>query len=610
MTAMRSFSRGVLMMGALMLPVVAEFVPPAEGPVPFRRDKLPVDTDTMTALSRQVMVLARNSADPAKSPRALAQMTALALALDPENREAKEWIDAMKSGQPPQSARSEEEAERARNRSWQALAWLEMPEAGADAQALAACLGDVLVIADPKHPRAKDRRPAGEQGKWASWVADESAFRPKDEEIQPEMAEDEPESEADPDSGDSQKQLAINELSSPMPMWFYDVDSKRMKLGMVPVRLRVLTPESEEGGENDDEDDGADRSERKSGRLHVEMPGEGRTERFAKAMSLVEKAMTERHGSFPPGKSVKLDFGKADYSMSRNGMSVTGTTALLLEGAYTGKLPAASVLAEVGEDGKLELPPRFWQTLRALSAAAPGTRIILPDEAADYLTSLVVMDDAAFFMTNEVILAGTVDELCDFASPTPAAEIADGLKRFDEVRKVGQGKALGTFVAHQSTQLRLRELAGVMPEHASARMLALQGSGSRPRFLQRPILAREIRSALEPMDYLAVTYAQDIKPELLEAAHEASRERLDVLVGKIELRDRDLHKAATDVADSLRPLARFMEKKGSDDYDEQMRKKGQACKAARLEYLRVLKDLGEAAGDGEEFPLPELPKVD
>ena len=607
MTAMRSFTRGVLMMGSLLLPVAAEFVPPAEGPVPFRRDKLPVDTDTMTALSRQVMVLARDSADPAKSPRAVAQMTALALALDPENREAKDLIESMKQAKAPQPVAGED-AERARNRTWQALAWLEMPEAGADAQALAACLSDVLVMADPKHPRAKDRRSAGEKGRWASWVADEAAFRPKDSGIEPEMADDE-ESESEPDSEDTRKELAINELSSPMPMWFYDTESKRMKLGMVPVRMRVVSHEPDEKGKDHDGDD-KDQAEPQQGRLLFELPGEGRTEQFAKAMREVEKAMNERHGSFPPGKSVKLDFGKADYSMSRNGMSVTGTTALLMEGAYTGKLPAASVLAVVGDEGKLELPPRFWQTLRALSAQAPGTRLILPDEAADYLTALVVMDDAAFFMTNEVILAGSVDELCDFASPTPEAELADGLKRFEEVRKVGQGKALGTFVSHQSTQQRLRELAGVMPEHASARMLALQGSGSRPRFLQRPILAREIRSALEPMDYLAVTHAEAMKTEELEEAHEASREKLDKLTGYIELRDRDLHKAATDVADSLRPLARILEKKSSEDGDSLMRKKGEACQAARLEYLRVLRDLADAAGDAEDFPPPILPKRD
>jgi hypothetical protein len=320
--------------------------------------------------------------------------------------------------------------------------------------------------------------------------------------------------------------------------------------------------------------------------------------------------MAERHGSFPPGKYLRMDFGRVEYSTARNGMALTGTTALLVEGAYTGKVPAATVLAVVGEGGKLELPPRFWQTLRAMSPLSPGTRLILPDKAADYLSAMVVMDDAAFFLKNEVILAGTVDEMCDFASPAPEAEIADGFKRFEEIQKAGQGRTLGTFVALQATQQRLRDLAGIFPEHASTRMLALQGSGSRPRFLQRPILAREIRSALEPLDYLAVRYSDQVKPEELEAAHEASRERLDGLTGKIELRDRDLHKIATDVADSLRQLARTLEKKNSEDWDTMVRKKGEACKVTRDEYLRVLGILTEAAGDAAEFPLPQLPKRD
>lgn len=603
---MRSFTRGIVMMGALVLPVVAEFVPPAEGPVPFRRDKLPVDVETMTALSRQLTVMARTAAAERHSPRGVAQMSALALALDPENRQARELIDALKEDKQP-SADSPEEVERARNRSWQALAWLEMPEAGPDGQALAACLGDVLVISDPKHPKARDRQASGEQGLWKSWVADESAFRPKEEEREPEMTEKEDEEEPDSASGGDHKELAINELSTPMPVWHYDREFKRMKLDLVPVKLRVRTQDPDD----DDDDDGkeGESSPVKHG-LVIEVPGEGMTERFQKAMKPVEVAMAARHGSFPAGKEVKLDLGRIDYSMSRNGLALTGATALLIEGAYTGKVPAATVLAVVDENGKLSLPPRFWETLRALSAASPGTRIVLPDEAVDFLTSLVVMDDAAFFMKNEVLLAGTVDELCDLASPTPKEDIAEGFKRFEEVRKVGQGKALGTFVAHPATQQRLREVAGALPVHASARMLALQGSGSRPRFLQRPILAREVRTALEPLNYLATTQPDDIEVEDLEAAHKASRERLDGMTGYIELRDRDLHKAATDVADSLRPLARVMEKKGYDDDDELDRKKSEACHTARLEYLRVLRELGQAAGDADEFPLPELPEKD
>ena len=330
------------------------------------------------------------------------------------------------------------------------------------------------------------------------------------------------------------------------------------------------------------------------------------TERFAKAMHRVESAMTQRHGSLPSGLQVKLSFGKVDYSLTRNGLALTGTTALLMEGALTGKIPTAITLAVVGEDGKLELPPRFWQTLRALSASqSTGTRLILPDEAAEFLTALVVMDDAAFFMKNEVLLAGSVDELCDFASPAPREGIADGLKRFEEVRKVGQGKALGTFVAHPATQQRLRELAGVMPEHASARMLALQGSGSRPRFLQRPVLAREIRTALEPVGILMSEQFDKIDPEELDKAHESSRAQLAGLTGYIDIRDRDLHKGATDVADSLRPLARLLPKKEANDSTQ---KQAEAYGSARREYLRLLRELQMAAGDAEEFPLPEAAK--
>ena len=602
---MRSFTRGIVMMGALVLPVVAEFVPPAEGPVPFRRDKLPVDVETMTALSRQLAVMARTAAAEGQSLRGVAQMTALALALDPENRQARELIDALKEDKQP-SADGPEEVERARNRSWQALAWLEMPEAGADGQALAACLGDVLVISDPKHPKARDRQASGEQGLWKSWVADESAFRPKEEEREPEMTEKDDEEEPEAGSEVGQKELAISELSAPMPVWHYDREFKRTKLDLVPVKLRIRTPDTD-----DDDDDGKEGESSPANQgLVIEVSGEGMTERFLKAMKPVEVAMAARHGSFPPGKEVKLDLGRIDYSMSRNGMALTGATALLIEGAYTGKVPAATVLAVVDENGKLSLPPRFWETLRALSGASPGTRIVLPDEAADFLTSLVVMDDAAFFMKNEVLLAGTVDELCDLASPTPKENIAEGFKRFEEVRKVGQGKALGTFVAHPATQQRLREVAGALPVHASARMLALQGSGSRPRFLQRPILAREIRTALGPLDYIATTHPEDIEVEDLEAAHKASRELLDGMTGYIELRDRDLHKAATDMADSLRPLARVMEKKSYDDNDGIRWKKREACNTARLEYLRVLRELGQVAGDAGEFPLPELPKKD
>lgn len=587
MRAMQPISRILLMLSAGILPLAAEFVPPAEGPVPFRRDRLPLDAETMTTLARQLTAFGNLATDAPSSVelRAAAQAMALALALDPESREAKRGIDALREGGAP-SRPEPGDIERARNRAWQVLAWLEMPEAGKDGQALAACLGDVLALADPRHPKAQEWSKAGEKGAWQGWVAAEAEFRTKEATVEPELPSEMPkEPAAEPEK--PQNLLGINELGIEMPIWQYDKTLQKMALGMATVQLRAHV--SEEGEE---------------GKPFFHIAGDGIDNRLAGSFGQVRDFLVSRHGSLPKGLRVEMGLAKGDYPVARNGEALSGVAALLMDGVIRGKAPTATALAVVGEAGKLELPPRFWQTLRALSPLESG-RLILPDAAADYLTALVVLDDAAFFMKHEVLLAGSVEELCDLASPSPDPEVAEGLKRFDEIRKVGQGKPLGTFVAHPATQQRLRELSAAMPEHASARLLALQGSGSRPRFLQRPILAREIRTALEPIGYLAEKNTNMLDPDRLEAVRESSREMLDRLTGYIDIRDRDLHKSAVDVTDSLRTLARLLPKRDFDNPGNLMQKQTEALNAAYKGYVQVLRELTAAAGDVEEFPLPQ-----
>jgi hypothetical protein len=570
------------MWSALSLPGWAAFVPPAEGPVPFRRDKLPVDVDTMTALSRQVTVLAASeTGEGAGERRAVAQMAALALALDPANRQAREVIEAAEKGEKPAEPASDE-LERARNRAWQTLSWLEMPEAGPDGNALAACLGDVLAVADPRHPKAKER--AGEKGAWKDWVAAKDAFQTK-KPVKPV----EPEPSTEPEK--TTPALTLADLELPMPLWVQNIETGVESMQAVKVSFH---------GEVSDE----------GGRTVLEVPGEGVTERLAKPFRALETAMVARHGSFPKGLKITLGFGgKVPYSLSRNGAALTGTTALLLEGALTGKVPAAYTLAQVGEGGKLELPPRFWHSLRALSAMPGGGRLILPEQAAEFLPALLTMDDAAFFMKREVLLASTVDELCDLAAAVQEGPAGDAMKRFSEIRKVGEGKALGTFVSHPATQQRLKEITDVFPKHMSARMLALQGSGNRARFLPRPVLAREIRTALEPTAVLATLQANSSDSKVdhgLEKAHESSRAVLDTLAasGYVDIRDRDLLKSAMEVTDTLRSLARLLSKE-EDDYGTNTPKKSQAVKAAREVYYKVIRELTTAASDEVDYPLPK-----
>jgi hypothetical protein len=557
----------------------AEFVAPAEGPVPFRRDKLPVDVDTMTALSRQVLTLT-SAALPEGAPgwRGMAQMTALALALDPANRQARELLTSLQSGGSPEKT-GMKEIERALGRSWQVVGWLEMPEAGPDGQALAACLGDVLVLADPTHPKAAERRENGEQGSWKDWIAPESAFQPK--------------STPEPDKGDEPMDdkpdgagPALTELTLAAPMWIADKRLETNLFEVLPVHLKTSP-----GGEGSP--------------VSLNLSAWEGAQAMSTASKEVEAFIGRRHPKLAPTVG-KFSWEKEkEFLHAWNGASLSGTCALMMDGAIVGKTPLASTFAVVGKGGKLELPPRFWPSLRALSTQNTGGRLILPTAAADHLTGLLVLDDAAFFMKYEVLLAETADELCDLGAGNAKPEIQDIYTRFSEIKKVASGKPLGTFLAHPSTQSRLSQLAASMPHHASSRLLALQGSGNRPRFLQRAVLAQEIRDALQPINPVGETSTEKLVSKQLDGIHEQCREKLDKMGSYIDIRDRDLHKAAVAAADGVRTLARVMDKKDDDYRYDLLSKQITAHQAAWREYLTALRVLTEAAGDGDEFAIPK-----
>lgn len=565
--------------------VRADFVPPAEGPVPFRRDKLPVDVDTMGTLSRQITALT-GAGLPADAPglRSAAQMAALALALDPANRQARDLIEKLSSGGSPDKTEAGE-LERARSRSWQVLGWLEMPEAGPDGQALAACLGDVLTAGDPDHPLAKEHRESGERGAWKDWVAPEAAFRKKEPEPKPE-----PKPDPKEEKTAERRVIALEKVSADVPLWLLDKKTKALRLEII----RVGTEATESTAKNG---------------ITLKWDVDKLGTPPVMAGDRIEKLLTARHENFDGGLIVDAYWkGGQDYARERNGSLLSGTMATLLDATLTGKPPTAMTMAVVGENGKLELPPGFWGTLRALSALKEKNRtIVFPAKAEEYLAGLLVLDDAAFFMDNEVLLASNANELCDLASGAPAPAIAEALAAFGEIRKVGQGKALGSFVALPATQARLNKVAATMPQHASARFLALQGSGSRPRYLQRPLLAREIRDALEPISYLFEETTAALLPPRLDQVHQKCREKLDSLSSVIDIRDRDLQKAAVGAADAIRTLARTLEKTDRDYTVDLNTKKTQLHASTKVEYVRVLGLLTEAAGDSAEFVMPKLP---
>ena len=132
----------------------SEFVPPAEGPVAFRRDRIPLEVEAMA------VTFGRSSncwpRDWRRRPRptfgARRRFLRLPLALDPGNTKARNLISGYRNARHVPGV-DESRLKAGRRKIWQALAWLETPEAGIDGRALAACLKDVLVISRPHGPQ-------------------------------------------------------------------------------------------------------------------------------------------------------------------------------------------------------------------------------------------------------------------------------------------------------------------------------------------------------------------------------------------------------------------------------------------------------------------------
>lgn len=119
----RSLKVAGLLLVTGSLGFAGNFVMPSEGPVAFRRDRLPLDADAMKELSRELVTLAKGAEIKlAVGRRTAAQMLALSTALDPSNTEARELASQLQKDLGT-TVTDPQEIEQSKTRIWQYLAW-------------------------------------------------------------------------------------------------------------------------------------------------------------------------------------------------------------------------------------------------------------------------------------------------------------------------------------------------------------------------------------------------------------------------------------------------------------------------------------------------------
>ena len=531
------------------------FVPPTEAMPPFRRDKLPIDTDAMVSLS-QTMTLLSRSVSMAEAPqlRAAAQALALALALDPANSAARDILSSI-SGRKSLGNPDPKDLTHAKDQVWQLNKWLASPEAGNDGNLLAALLGDAAAALDPEHPAASEWSESGERGKWDGWVAPVTAFEKRKPIEKPGIANNDPNSPKPVPNNKLSFELKSTSASIGAVLYDYQPNTDTFILGPVALSMEAKSNSVSEEGEQ----------HRENLRIDVSCVEAVRWDVSEKVSKPILNALAELHNvdkNQLPQADIRISTGKAGtYSIRRNGEDMTGPGFILANSALTGIAPEAVFIGRFDSEAKkLELPNFFWQKLTTL-VNAPGGRLVVPAAAGEYLAALLAMEKPEFFMKYEVLLASSPEEAIRLCAMKPDPELAAILARFKEIKDKSDTAALGSYLDNVHVRKRLVEIFQSAPYHLSAKLLAIQGAGSRPHFVEKKILAAEILAAFDPLNEYAEMDLLEMnkqKIDAMETALEVSRERLGGIERYAEMRDKELIKAPADVIIDLRMMIRVI----------------------------------------------------
>ncbi|MEP2776945.1 MAG: hypothetical protein ABJQ29_12180 [Luteolibacter sp.] len=551
---------GILSVFLILQAPAASFVAPEEGGCSLRIDRIPLDTDTMSDLSDGLATISQAPVDglPARHRRSSAQALALALALDPANDTARNALSAFTHDK-PLAMPTPEKLIQAKALAWQLHGWLSTPEAGEDGRQLAGLIGDSLRFLDPEHPSAVALKNSPETGNWSGWVADLDSFKSTRNNDTPEkpaksdfdpfdgMEENTPKKEDEkPASGGAQIQLTEAAIKT----YLYEKAEGSEKYSMQPVNVSMKARKTNEGEEG----------------FFVEIEA---NEEHDKIRDLVAKPIYEAlkaslENKPAPGR-IRLTAGNKSYRYRSNTDNLTGPGFVLASAAMSGNAPVGTVIARLSDDGKLQAPIEFWNILRSMTEGKETGRLIIPASAEKYMTGLLTMEQKSFFLRYEVLLASSPAEMIALSSSKPSEKHAAAFAKFAEIRQKSEGISTGVYVANRFVLQRLEELSAEAPYHLSAKLLAMQGAGKRPRALTREILAAELLRVIEPVYPFTQYNMPDVKKETRSRMDDISKEcrdAIDNLERITDIRDRDLLEAGRNMTTALRALSRELGKSG------------------------------------------------
>lgn len=531
------------------------FALPAEGPLPFRRHELPLETSVISELAAHVGKLAQSiSVATPKGRRERARALAVSRALDPENQETAAHLEALVNGQPLPAA-DEFEVARAISGITALNVWLAAPAAGPDGNRLAECLRDVIAFSDPEKSAGKK-----ESALWKNWLPEISHYREK-----------KPESENPPE---------IKEQAVP---------AARPKVARAQLEILVWKRARRKSAEAWSLASAPFKMSAKSDDRFSVSIGNEKTARLFGADAREISAALEAAGVPREKLQIRLEItGVSDRELDARRPTPGAAGYVLARAALAGDAPAdVSVIGGISA-GKYSAPTAVWRHVRALENS-PGGRAIFPRSAEPFLTAMLAMENPDYFLKNEILTAGDLEHAAALAAGKPPPEIAGVFTRFQEIRERQTGD-LRTYISNRFVRQRLAEIAREAPWHFSAKSLLVQAAGSRPTVLPRAAIAAEAADAVTALGWIDDDWDYDELDSAIgkiDRSSDALRVALDALERLTSREDRPLIESARSLVTGLRVLQKSVRTRaGGHDFWEN----GDSVSDAREAFLRQYKE--------------------
>lgn len=584
----------------------ATYIAPENKPILFKADQLPLDTDVMKELGQKLTVIAArdNANHSPEQLRATSQLLAIAQRLHPQLEQINMMNQALSDDQLfPKS--NETEINQAKEKVWAVVGFLSKPEAGKQANLLSQCIKDALSGIDAKNPLLLNHQT--DPKVWDGIVAPLESFNPPP--ILPPDPEPDKEPEEEPKKGDpsdqpketEEKEEPTNEEQAPPKpqnnTWkianaqlfgagLYQFKDRHGIVRHKPDILRYKVSLNKVSGED-------------TPRFSITSSPQFEGQDFLKATEDdLRKVLVKRWEKYEK-VHVNVQLPNAYSSFNSQSKSAVAPLAIILDASLSNKPIREDLLihGSMSENGHLYRSPHYWDYIDLMTKRNDKCRILVPADAEGDYRQIIALNQPEYFIKNEIISVRDLADAAKYYSKQDDSSIAEATALFKEIQKVAQTRAIGPLAANPHVRERLAKILSIMPNHLSAKMLMLQGGGSRPTALESKYLAYEMQTILSEMVWIfEAGNLEEHHVQYLNATHDSMTDQLKSVERFVDTRDRQFHYDVEQTTDKLRNLAKAIKaskdnQEKEENYKRKARKYYEEIKAGYHKHLSTIAKL-------------------